>query len=103
MTHLESEKKLALISILDLPHEKALIQIAKSDIVVGKILSVMGWIGTLELEAMALGKPVIAEVSDELYERHRPPVFRTTEKTFQSDLEYLLEDTDTRDKLGRSD
>ncbi len=102
LARLESEEKLTLISILDLPHKKALNQIAKSDIVVGKILPVMGWIGRIELEAMALGKPVIAQVSDELYERYKPPVFRTSEKTFQSDLEYLLEDTNTRGKLVRS-
>ena len=59
----------------------------------------MGWIGRLELEAMALGKPVIAYVSDELYEKYKPPVFRTSEKSFQSDLKYLLEDTNTQNKL----
>ena len=95
----EANRKLVLIPMLDLPYKKALNKIANCDIVVGKILPVMGWIGRLELEAMALGKPVIAYVSDELYEKYKPPVFRTSEKSFQSDLKYLLEDTNTRNKL----
>lgn len=103
LADLEVKRKLVVIPILDLPYEKALNKIAQCDIVVGKILPIMGWIGRIELEAMALGKPVIAYVSDELYDRYKPPVFRTSEKSFQSDLEYLLEDTNTRDilvKLG---
>jgi len=96
---LEAKGKIVLIPIIDLPYKKALDEIAGCDIVVGKILPVMGWIGRLELEAMALGKPVIAYVSEELYEKYKPPVFRTSEKSFRSDLEYLLEDTNTRNKL----
>lgn len=99
LVDLEAKSKLVLIPILDLPYKKALDKIADCDIVVGKILPVMGWIGRIELEAMALGKPVIAYVSAELYEKYKPPVFRTSEKSFRSDLEYLLEDTNTRNKL----
>ena len=96
---LEAKGKIVLILIIDLPYKKALDEIAGCDIVVGKILPVMGWIGRIELEAMALGKPVIAYVSEELYEKYKPPVFRTSENSFRSDLEYLLEDTNTRNKL----
>jgi hypothetical protein len=99
LAELEVKRKLVVIPILDLPYKKALNKIANCDIVVGKILPIMGWIGRTELEAMALGKPVIAYVSDELYEKYKPPVFRTSEKSFQSDLEYLLEDTNTRNNL----
>jgi hypothetical protein len=99
LAELEVKRKLVVIPILNLPYKKALNKIANCDIVVGKILPIMGWIGRTELEAMALGKPVIAYVSDELYEKYKPPVFRTSEKSFQSDLEYLLEDTNTRNKL----
>ena len=99
LVDLEAKRKLVLIPILDLPYKKALDKIADCDIVVGKILPVMGWIGRIELEAMALGKPVIAYVSEELYEKYKPPVFRTSEKSFRSDLEYLLEDTNTQNKL----
>jgi len=99
LADLEVKRKLDLVPMLDLPYKKALNKIANCDIVVGKILPIMGWMGRLELEAMALGKPVIAYISDELYEKYKPPVFRTSEKSFQSDLEYLLEDTNTRNKL----
>jgi glycosyltransferase involved in cell wall biosynthesis len=61
----------------------------------------MGWFGKFELEGMALGKPVICYVSDELYEKYRPPVFRTTKDTFKQDLEYLLEDEATRHQLAK--
>jgi hypothetical protein len=40
-------------------------------------------------------------VIDELYEKYRPPVFRTTKETFRQDLEYLLEDESTREQLAK--
>jgi glycosyltransferase involved in cell wall biosynthesis len=50
---------------------------------------------------MALGKPVIAHVSDKLYEEYRPPIYRTTPESFKRDLESLLEDTSERQRLGK--
>ena len=67
----------------------------------GKILPTIGWIGRFELEGMALGKPVIAYVSDELYEKYRPPVHRTTPETLKQDLEYLIEKSDYREQLAK--
>ena len=51
---------------------------------------------------MALGKAVIAYVSDELYSKYRPPIYRTTRETFKSDLETLLQDQSERQRLGKS-
>ena len=82
LVDLEAKSKLVLIPILDLPYKKALDKIADCDIVVGKILPVMGWIGRIELEAMALGKPVIAYVSAELYEKYKPPYFEFQKNLF---------------------
>jgi glycosyltransferase involved in cell wall biosynthesis len=65
-------------------------------------LPTIGWIGRFELEAMALAKPVIAYVSDELYAKYRPPVHRTTPETLKQDLEYLIEDSDYREQLAKS-
>jgi glycosyltransferase involved in cell wall biosynthesis len=74
--------------------------ISTCDIVVGKILPSIGWIGKFDLEAMALGKPVIGFVSDELYEKYKPPLYRTTKESFWADLEALLEDKNERDRLA---
>jgi hypothetical protein len=49
---------------------------------------------------MALGKPVIAYVSNELYEKYKPPLYRTTKDTFRQDLESLLEDNTEKDRLS---
>jgi glycosyltransferase involved in cell wall biosynthesis len=49
---------------------------------------------------MALGKPVIAYVSEELYERYKPPIYRTTKDTFKRDLETFVEDRFERERLS---
>jgi len=50
---------------------------------------------------MALGKPVITYVSDELYEKYKPPVYRTTKDTFKEDLVSLIEDDVERNRLAK--
>ena len=102
LMELERLSRCVLSPIIDLPYFDALAQISKCDIIVGKILPVMGWLGRFELEAMALGKPVIAYISDELYEEYRPPVHRTTPETFRQDLEYLMDDSKYRRQLVES-
>ncbi|MGA9151493.1 MAG: glycosyltransferase [Candidatus Nitrosopolaris sp.] len=75
--------------------------IANCDVAVGKLLPDVGWFGKFELEGMALGKPVIAYVHDELYEKYRPPIYRTTENTFKRDLRSLLDDNTERERLAK--
>ena len=98
---LGSEKKCNIVEILRLPHSQALQAINSCDIVIGKILPDVGWFGKFELEGMALGKPVIAYVSDKLYAEYKPPIYRTTKESFKHDLEKLLEDTSERQRLGK--
>jgi glycosyltransferase involved in cell wall biosynthesis len=74
--------------------------ISTCDIVVGKIIPNIGWFGRFELEGMALGKPVITYVSDELYDKYRPPVLRTNSKNFKRDLLSLLDDIHLQHKLA---
>lgn len=50
---------------------------------------------------MALGKPVIAYISEELYDKYKPPVFITTIQNFKEDLEALLEDRNIQHKLAK--
>jgi hypothetical protein len=98
---LGSEKKCKIVEILRIPHSQALQAINSCDIVIGKILPDVGWFGKFELEGMALGKPVIAYVSDKLYSEYKPPIYRTTKESFKRDLEKLLEDTSERQRLGK--
>jgi hypothetical protein len=98
---LGSEKKCKIVEILRLPYSQALQAINSCDIVIGKILPDVGWFGKFELEGMALGKAVIAYVSDELYAEYKPPIYRTTKESFKHDLEKLLEDTSERQRLGK--
>jgi hypothetical protein len=44
---------------------------------------------------------VITYVSDHLYEKYRPPIFRTTKDTFKQDLEYLIADENGKNRLIR--
>jgi hypothetical protein len=97
---LQKEKKCEVTSILHQPHLQALRIMAGSDIIIGKILPDVGWFGKFELEAMALGKPVIAYVSEELYEKYKPPIYRTTKDTFKKDLQTFVEDCFERERLS---
>jgi len=100
--YIEKENKAKIIKVINLDHDQSLTAIGKSDLYVGKIIPEMGWFGTAETEAMALGKPVIAHISDELYDLYRPPIFRTTRETFRKDLLDLINDESERRKLSES-
>ncbi len=99
---LEKENKLKVIKVINLNHDQSLAKIASSDIYVGKIIPEMGWFGTAETEALALGKPVIAYISDELFDMYRPPIFRTTRETFRRDIMDLLTDESERKRLSEA-
>jgi glycosyltransferase involved in cell wall biosynthesis len=98
---LEKENRCEKVEIFSLSHVQALHQILTVDIVVGKIMPEVGWFGKFELEGMSLGKPVITFVSDDLYEKYRPPVYRTTTQTFKQDLISLIEDANERKRLAK--
>lgn len=101
LNSIQKEDKCKVIEILNYSHAKTLQLISSVDIVIGKIMPQVGWFGKFELEGMAMGKPVITYVSNELFERYKPPVYRTTRNTFKTDLEYLLEDKTEQNKLGK--
>jgi hypothetical protein len=100
LSMLQTDGKCKTIEILNLSHFHTLKVLATCDIVVGKILPQVGWFGKFELEGMALGKPVIAYVSDELYELYNPPIHRTKRDTFKKDLENLITDTSEQQRLS---
>lgn len=98
---LQKENKCEITKIYQVPHTQALNAIYSSDIVIGKILPHVGWFGKLELEGMALSKAIISYVSDDLYEKYKPPIYRTTKDTFKQDLESLIQDEDEQNRLGK--
>lgn len=101
LTKLENNGACKVIKIVNVPHKESLELISTCDIVVGKIMLDMGWFGKFELEGMALGKPVIAYVSDELYDKYKPPIYRTTPDTIEDDIVSLLADMDERERLSK--
>lgn len=96
----ETRRIASVTRIINFNHKETLERIANSDIVLGKIMPDVGWFGKFELEGMALGKPVLAYVSDELYEIYKPPIFRTTKETFKKDLLYLIDNPSERKRLS---
>lgn len=101
LNQLAKEGKCEIVTIANMPHDDAIRALLNCDIVIGKIIPEMGWFSKFELEGMALGKPVIAYVSDELYSKYHPPIYRTTAHTLKSDLDVLLADSQKRAELSR--
>ena len=102
LQQLQDEGKCEVRTIFNIPHNEVLKILPSCDLVVGKILPQIGWFGKFELEAMALGKPVVAYVSLELFQRYGPPIYRTTKDSFRSDLESLLTNTEEQRRLSRA-
>ena len=100
LNKIKSEYNCEIVEIINVKHTEAISLISECDIVIGKIMPEMGWFSTFELEGMLLEKPVIAYVSDELYEKYKPPIYRTTKDTFEKDLVNLLEDEKRQNKLA---
>jgi glycosyltransferase involved in cell wall biosynthesis len=78
-----------------LTHEEALTRYAKCDVLVDQLLA--GWYGGVAVEAMALGKPVVAYIRDDDLRLIPPqmredlPIVRTTCATLEDDLRALAE------------
>ena len=73
----------------------------QADIVVDQLL--IGWYGMLSVEAMAMGKPVIAYIRDDL-RNYAPdlPVLSATPATIETVLENLVTDVSLQQRLGRA-
>ena len=72
----------------------------QADIVVDQLR--IGWYGVLSVEAMALGKPVLAYIREDL--RHHlpdPPLVMTSPETLEQDLKKIITDSAYRMKLSR--
>jgi glycosyltransferase involved in cell wall biosynthesis len=87
-----------------LPHDRARERYARADIVVDQLNA--GWHGVFALEAMALGKPVVAHLKTDVVERSaeafgaRVPIVPATAETLVDALAPLVEDAGRRGELG---
>jgi glycosyl transferase family 1 len=86
------------------PHDEARERYARADIVVDQLNA--GWHGVFALEAMALGKPVVAHLKPDVVERSaeaygiRIPVVPATADTLVTALRPLVEDSSLRRSIG---
>ena len=86
------------------PHDEARERYARADIVVDQLNA--GWHGVFALEAMALGKPVVAHLKPDVVERSaegfgvRVPIVPATKDTLADALRPLVEDAALRRELG---
>lgn len=73
----------------------------KADIVVDQLL--LGGFGSLAVEAMSYGKPVIGYVLQEIIDEHCPdlPIYNTNIDNIKSNIVKLLEDEKLRIDLGK--
>jgi len=74
-------------------------RLANCDICIDQLLS--GWYGKVSVEAMALGKPVICFIEDDL-KKYRPdlPVISASPKTLETELEKLIVSKELRNSIG---
>jgi len=86
------------------PHREARERYARADIVVDQLNA--GWHGVFALEAMALGKPVLARLDEETVERSaegygmRVPIVPATKETLADAMRPLVENAALRRELG---
>ena len=86
------------------PHEEARERYARADIVVDQLNA--GWHGVFALEAMALGKPVVTYLKEDVVERSaegygiRIPIVPATTETLAAALRPLVEQPALRREVG---
>jgi hypothetical protein len=87
-----------------LPHDEARLRYERADIVVEQLNA--GWHGVFALEAMALGKPVITYLKDDVVRRTeeafgvRVPIVSATKETLTERLRPLVDSPAERRRIG---
>lgn len=81
-------------------HAAALARLRRADVVVDQLR--LGWYGVVAVEAMALGKPVVAHVRPDLTRQldDPPPIVPATGADVEARLEELVRDPVLRGRLG---
>lgn len=87
--------KYTFIKLKGYKHREALQLLAKSDLFIDIRLN--GWYGLTSIEAMALGKPVIGNIKEELRRKYNPPVIQyNSYGDLVSTINKVLSDEDLR-------
>jgi len=91
--------KIEFILVENIKHLEALRLFGESDLIIDQLL--MGSYGILSIEAMALGKPVLCYIRDDLIKNYpNLPILNTNPDNLYKNLKLLIEDEDLRKKLG---
>lgn len=90
-----------LILVEKVSNEEAKRRYAEADIVIPQCIC--GWMGFTEIEAMAMGKPVVGYIRDPKYVIHAPgcPLVSATPDRLTAELEKLVASFELRQDLGR--
>ncbi len=95
-------RKIDYIYLEKVPYEAMRYYYQQADIVVDQLLA--GWHGSVAVEAMAMGKPVICYLN-EVGQRFIPkdnPIVNANPRTITDKLRMLVEDASLREKIGKS-
>lgn len=87
--------------ITGMAHDEAMDWYRKADLIVDQLL--LGWYGVLTLEGLALGKPVVVYVRDDLYEAFTPriPIANATPDTLKDVLRPLIGEFEARRAIAQ--
>jgi hypothetical protein len=96
----KKESQFTYIAIEKMSHQQALQAYSAADIIIDQILC--GSYGLLSVEAMALGKPVIAFIRDDLVSGYEitPPICNANPDTLYTTLKALLSSGEVRRQKG---
>lgn len=91
--------EIELILVEKIPHDQIYQYIQQADIVLDQFL--VGWYGLLSAEAMAMRKPVMCYIRDDL-KGYCPglPILNTNTENIYNNLKLLIENPDLRNELG---
>ncbi len=86
--------------VYNMPHEKALRIYQKADLIIDQLR--IGSYGMLSIEAMAMGKPVICYLREDLISLFPciPPIINANETNLKEKIEFLIKNPDIRQSLG---
>lgn len=89
--------------IQNMPHDEARSWYQKCDIAVDQLL--IGWYGVFSMECMALGKPVIVYIRDDLMEKSNKsepiPIINANPSTIKGTLKHTIQDYEYRKDMSK--
>lgn len=96
----EKGHRIELVLAENLPHHKIRELYEISDIGIDQVL--YGWHGKVSVELMALGKPVVCNIDEQL-RSYRPdlPIIHGSPQNLESVLEDLIQSSEKRNQIGR--